>query len=55
VPDAATAGAAFIVLKRAKELVWALAGYGSLALPDARGSAPARRVYASLGLREARS
>jgi hypothetical protein len=43
VPDAATAGAAFIVLKRAKELVWALAGYGSLALPDARGSAPARR------------
>ncbi len=55
VPDAATAGAAFIVLKRAKELVWALAGYASLALPDARGGAPARRVYRSLGLREVRS
>jgi uncharacterized membrane protein YbhN (UPF0104 family) len=52
VPDAATAGAAFVVLKRAKELVWALAGYGSLALRDARTSPPARRVYASLGLRE---
>lgn len=36
VPDPITAGAAFIVLKRAKELAWSLVGYASLLLPDAR-------------------
>jgi hypothetical protein len=38
VPDAVTTGAAFVVLKRAKELTWALVGYASLLLPDARTS-----------------
>lgn len=36
VPDSMTAGAAFIVTKRAKELVWSLVGYASLLLPDTR-------------------
>jgi uncharacterized membrane protein YbhN (UPF0104 family) len=36
-PDAMTAGAAFLVLKRAKELVWASVGYGSLLLSDREG------------------
>jgi uncharacterized membrane protein YbhN (UPF0104 family) len=56
VPDPLTAGAAFVVLKRAKELAWAAVGYGSLVLPGvARKAAPARRVFAGAGLREARS
>jgi uncharacterized membrane protein YbhN (UPF0104 family) len=41
VPDALTAGAAFIVLKRAKELTWSLVGYASLLLPDAGAVRPA--------------
>ena len=45
VADAMTAGAAFVLLKRAKELVWALVGYGSLLSSDGRarsGSESAR-------------
>ena len=33
VPDAVTAGAAFILLKRAKELAWSLVGYATLLVP----------------------
>jgi len=40
VPDAVTAGAAFVVMKRAKELAWALVGYASLLLPSMRAEAP---------------
>jgi len=39
VPDAVTAGAAFVVLKRAKELTWAVVGYGTLLFPRAAGRA----------------
>ena len=44
VPDALTAGAAFVVMKRAKELFWAAVGYASLLpvrLPFPRSSSPA--------------
>ncbi len=43
VPEAATAGAAFLVLKRAKELVWAAVGYATLVparVPRAGSAAP---------------
>ena len=40
VPDAVTAGAAFVVMKRAKELAWALVGYASLLAPGARAERP---------------
>ncbi len=46
VPDAATAGAAFIVLKRAKELAWMALGYLLLLLGGSRsllGSGPGSR------------
>jgi uncharacterized membrane protein YbhN (UPF0104 family) len=55
VPDAVTAGAAFVVLKRAKELAWALVGYASLLSPDARAAPRARLPIARATLREARS
>jgi glycosyltransferase 2 family protein len=47
VPDAVTSGAAFVVLKRAKELTWALVGYATLLLPDTRVE---RRVSRSAAL-----
>jgi uncharacterized membrane protein YbhN (UPF0104 family) len=51
IPDAVTAGAAFIVLKRAKELVWSLVGYASLLVPDGgveRRSVPAVAAGSSI-------
>ncbi len=49
VPDAPTAGAAFVLLKRSKELVWALVGYATLLAPRARGLAAARPLPSVLG------
>jgi uncharacterized membrane protein YbhN (UPF0104 family) len=44
-PDALSVAAAFVLLKRGKELLWSLAGYGLLAgLTDP--NAPTRRVAA---------
>jgi uncharacterized membrane protein YbhN (UPF0104 family) len=54
VPDAATAGAAFVVLKRAKELVWALLGYASWLTAGAAAPATPVSLVAST-LREAQS
>jgi uncharacterized membrane protein YbhN (UPF0104 family) len=39
-PEAITAGAAFLVLKRGKDLVWAVAGYASLLLAGSRPPSP---------------
>jgi uncharacterized membrane protein YbhN (UPF0104 family) len=55
VPDAVTAGAAFIVLKRAKEMAWTLIGYASFLSPDARKLPMVRGAMARVTLREARS
>ena len=35
VPDAVTIAAAFVVMKRAKELIWAVIGYATLLVPGA--------------------
>jgi glycosyltransferase 2 family protein len=37
VPDAVTTAAAFVVMKRAKELIWALVGYATFLSPGASG------------------
>jgi uncharacterized membrane protein YbhN (UPF0104 family) len=55
VPDAVTAGAAFVVLKRAKELAWALVGYATMLSPGARAEVPVGATMAHTTLREARS
>ena len=55
IPDAITAGAAFLVLKRTKELVWALLGYASLLSADAHRAPRDRAPLAAGALREARS
>jgi uncharacterized membrane protein YbhN (UPF0104 family) len=44
VPDAVTTGAAFVVLKRAKELTWSLAGYASFLSLAPRSKRAARDV-----------
>ncbi|MGO8995447.1 MAG: lysylphosphatidylglycerol synthase domain-containing protein [Polyangiaceae bacterium] len=44
VPDAVTTGAAFVVMKRAKELAWSLVGYATLLSPGASRSARAERL-----------
>ena len=54
VPDALTAGAAFLVLKRAKELGWALVGYATLLVPNAPVQAAGRTSPIRAVLGEAR-
>ena len=55
IPDAITAGAAFVVLKRTKELVWALLGYASLLSTDVHRAPREREPLPAGALREARS